>query len=106
MATYVPRRGTSAEVTMSAKRQVAIPAAIARELGLEPGDKLVAWIEDGKIVLQPRPPSWVDYVSGSAHGLYGKTKQEVDAYIREVREGWEERARIAEGDSYIPEEPD
>ncbi len=91
---------------MSAKRQVAIPAAIARELGLKPGDKLVAWIEEGKIVLQPRPPSWVDYVSGAPHGLYGKTKEDVDAYIREVREGWDERARSAERGAYIPEEPD
>ena len=104
MATYVPHHGISSEVTLSTKRQVVIPALIARELDLKPGDKLVTWVEDGKIILQPRPHSWVDYIAGSARGLYGSTKEEVDAYISEVRESWEEHARVAEGDSYISEE--
>jgi hypothetical protein len=77
---------------------------MARELHIEPGDKLVARLDDGSIILEPQPRDWLEYISGSAHGLYGRTKEEVDAYIREVREGWESHARIAEGDSYIPED--
>jgi len=90
----------SAQLTISSKRQITIPAAMARRLGLEPGGKLVAYIEDGAILLRPRPKSWVEYITGPPHGVYGRTKEEVDAYIREVRQGWDKRARIAEGESY------
>src|SRR6266540_553492 len=93
-----------ADLTLSSKRQVTLPAAMVRELGLEAGDKLVARLDDGAITLTPRPRSWLEYVTGPPLGVYGKTKEEVDAYIREVREGWDKRARIAEGDSYIEHE--
>jgi len=77
---------------------------MARELGLEPGGKLVARLQDGMIVLKPRPKSLIEYLDSFPKGVYGRTKEEVDAYIREVREGWDERARIAEGDSYREED--
>jgi antitoxin ChpS len=99
-------RAQRADLKVSSKRQVTLPAAMLRELGVEPGDRLVARRDDGRIVLSPRPKSWVDYVSGSARGTYGRTKEEIDSYIRELREGWEERARIAEGDAYVPQEDD
>jgi AbrB family looped-hinge helix DNA binding protein len=92
----------SAHITISSKRQVTLPAAMARELGLEAGDKLVARLEGEAIILSPRPRSWVEWVSGSLKGTYGSTKEEVDAYVREVRQGWDERARVAEGESYVP----
>jgi hypothetical protein len=68
-----------------------------RQLGIQPGDKLVARLEGDAITLNPRPRSWVEYVSGSLRGTYGSTREEVDTYIREVREGWDERAQAAEG---------
>lgn len=104
MATYTTRNVRRADLTVSSKRQITIPAAMARELGIRPGDKLVARLDDGSIILEPQPRDWLEYISGSAHGLYGRTKEEVDAYIQEVREGWESHARIAEGDSYNPED--
>ena len=60
-----------------------------RELGIEPGDKLIARLEDGTIILKSRPQGWLEYITGPPHGVYGRTKEEVDAYIREVREGWD-----------------
>jgi AbrB family looped-hinge helix DNA binding protein len=109
MAIDTKRRNQSneaADVTISSKRQITIPAAMARELGLEPGGKLVARLEEGSLVLTPRPKDWLEYITGGPTGVYGRTKDEVDAYIREVRQGWDERARIAEGDSYVaPDDP-
>jgi len=102
MAIDTKRTTTAAHLTVSSKRQITIPAAMARELGLKPGDKLIAHLDGGLIVLAPRPKSWLEYVTGGPGGVYGRTKEEIDAYIREVREGWDRRARIAEGDSYIP----
>ena len=92
----------SADVTISSKRQITIPARMAKQLGLQAGGVMVARVDDGKIVLTPRPRSWVEWVSGSLKGTYGSTKEEIDAYVREVRQGWDERARVAEGESYVP----
>jgi AbrB family looped-hinge helix DNA binding protein len=91
-------------LTLSSKRQVTLPAAMARELGLEPGDKLIARLENGAIVMKAQPKDWLEYVTGGPPGYYGRTKEEVDAYIRDVRQGWDERAKVAEGDAYIPDD--
>lgn len=98
------KRAKTAHLTVSSKRQITIPAAMARELGIAAGGKLIARLEDGAIVLTPRPKSWLEYITGGPGGVYGRTKEEVDAYIREVREGWDEHARLAEGDSYREED--
>ena len=39
---------------ISAQGRVSIPARIRRELGLGPGTLLVAYVEDGRIVLETR----------------------------------------------------
>jgi AbrB family looped-hinge helix DNA binding protein len=79
-----------ATTTLSSKHQITLPVALVRELGLSPGDKLAVRLEDGAIVLRPRPRSWVDYISGSMPGYHGRTKEEVEAYLAEVRGGWGE----------------
>jgi len=76
--------------TLSSRHQITLPVALVRELGLAPGDKLTVRFEGGVILLKPRPRSWVDYISGSMPGYYGKTKEDVEAYLTEVRGGWGE----------------
>jgi AbrB family looped-hinge helix DNA binding protein len=94
------------EVTMSSKRQITIPAAVVRELELEPGMKLAVYVEGEEITLIPRKMNWFEYITTrKPSGIYGTTKEEVDAYLREERRGWDERARRLEGDAYI-EPPD
>jgi len=73
------------DLTVSSKRQITIPAAIAHELGLKPGEKLVAHLEDGAIILQRRPKSLIEYLDSFPKGIYGRTKEEIDAYIAEGR---------------------
>jgi AbrB family looped-hinge helix DNA binding protein len=80
----------STTTTLSSKNQVTVPVSVVRELGLSPGDKLAVRLEDGAIVLRPRPRNWVDYISGSMPGYYGKTKEDVEAYLAEVRGSWGE----------------
>ena len=79
-----------ATTTLSSKHQITLPVAVVRELGLAPGDKLTVRLEDGGIVLKPRPRSWVDYISGSMPGYYGKTKEDIEAYLADVRGDWGE----------------
>ena len=74
--------------TIGRKYQITLPAQLVRELGLEPGDQLEVELEGGHLVLHPRPRDWVAYTAGSMPGYYGKTKEEIDAYLREVRGSW------------------
>jgi bifunctional DNA-binding transcriptional regulator/antitoxin component of YhaV-PrlF toxin-antitoxin module len=88
-----------ATTTLSSKHQVTLPMAVVRELGVEPGDKFTVRLEDGAITMRPRPRSWVDYISGSMPGYYGKTKEEVEVYLAEVRAGWAEPLEPLEEES-------
>lgn len=92
--------------TMSSKRQITLPAAIVRRLGLNPGVKLYVYVQDDQIVLQPRLKTWLEIVSGPPYSPDMRTKEDVDAYLRWVREGWEERAKRIEGDAYIAPDED
>ena len=76
------------KTTISSKYQITLPARLVRELGLQPGDKLAVEVEEGRLILHPRPKDWVSYTAGSMPDYYGKTKEEIDAYLREVRGDW------------------
>ncbi|MFL6236362.1 MAG: AbrB/MazE/SpoVT family DNA-binding domain-containing protein [Thermoanaerobaculia bacterium] len=45
---------TSAKVAIGPQGRLVVPAEIRRELGLVPGDTLIATVEDGRLVLQKR----------------------------------------------------
>jgi hypothetical protein len=67
--------------------------------------KLAVYVEGEEITLVPRKMNWFEYITTrKPSGIYGTTKAEVDAYLREVRKGWDEHARRFEGDTYIEEE--
>ena len=76
------------KTTISSKYQITLPARLVRELGLQPGDKLAVEVEGGCLVLHPRPKDWVSYTAGSLKGVYGETKDDIDAYLKEVRGSW------------------
>jgi AbrB family looped-hinge helix DNA binding protein len=97
MATDTKRPPEFANLTVSSKRQVTIPAAMARRLGLEAGDLLIAQLSDDSIVLRRRPKNLIEYLDSFPKGVYGRTKEEIDAYVRGERQGWARRSRIAEG---------
>lgn len=84
-----------AVTTLSSKYQITLPAALVRELGLQPGDKLTVRLQDLRITLEPRPRTpddWVQRFSGTlADRPYWKTKEEIDEYVRKERESWRER---------------
>lgn len=73
--------------TISSKNQITLPARLLRELGIGPGDRVSIRKDGDRLVLRPRPKDWADYYGGSMRGLYGNTKEEIDAYIRGIREG-------------------
>ncbi len=78
------------KTTISSKNQITLPARLLREIGLKPGDQLAVELDGLRLILHPRPKDWVSYTAGSMPGYYGKTKEEVDAYIEELRGEWGE----------------
>ncbi len=74
-------------VTMSTKRQITLPAAMVRELGLKPGAKVIIRLEGDRLVIIPQPDSYRRALGGSLRGVYG---EDVDAYVREERAEWRE----------------
>ncbi len=75
------------EATLSSKYQVTLPMEIVRALDLKGGDKLVVTLVEDQIVMLPKPADWAAYFHGRLKGVYGKTKEDVDRYIAEVRYG-------------------
>jgi AbrB family looped-hinge helix DNA binding protein len=43
-----------AEIRVGKQGRVVIPATLREEIGLQPGDKLSAQVEEGRLVLEPR----------------------------------------------------
>jgi AbrB family looped-hinge helix DNA binding protein len=43
-----------AEIRVGKQGRVVIPAGLREEMGLQPGDKLSAQVEEGRLVLEPR----------------------------------------------------
>jgi AbrB family looped-hinge helix DNA binding protein len=79
------RQSEPAVSTISSKNQITLPAHLLRELGLNAGDRLTVTREGNRLVLRARPKDWVRYHAGSLAGLYGETRDKVDAYLEELR---------------------
>jgi AbrB family looped-hinge helix DNA binding protein len=70
---------------LSSKRQLTLPAQMARELGLVAGSRVILRLEDDHIVLIPLGPGRLTQaLGGSLRGAYG----DAEAYIREERTSW------------------
>lgn len=82
--------GSMPKTTISSKNQITIPARLLREMGLKPGDQLAVELDGLRLILHPRPKDWVSYTAGSMKGVYGETKEDIDAYIEELRGEWGE----------------
>lgn len=73
-------------VEVSEQYQITLPSGTRRELGIEAGDRLMAVVQGGMLLLMPQPR---DYVQAMA-GLHREVWQGIDttAYLREERGLW------------------
>jgi AbrB family looped-hinge helix DNA binding protein len=76
-------------VKVSSKRQITLPASIYKKLGIQPGQKLLLEVQGDKIILSPKTTSYTELLAGSLKNIYGRTPEEVNAYIRKERETWD-----------------
>lgn len=76
---------------LSSKRQITVPAAFCKALGLKPGEKVLLEIEGDKIIISPKAKSYTELLAGCLSDVYGKTKEEIELYLRKERASWEEK---------------
>ena len=74
-------------VRISSKNQIVIPREARKALSLGAGDELLVDIEEGRVVLYPRPKNYAKHL----RGLHKEVWRGVDAtrYVGEERKGWE-----------------
>lgn len=46
------------ELSVGKQGRIVIPASIRHQLALEPGAQLVAWVEDGRLILESKQQLW------------------------------------------------
>ncbi|MEA3350756.1 MAG: AbrB/MazE/SpoVT family DNA-binding domain-containing protein [Chloroflexota bacterium] len=75
-------------VKVSSRYQIAIPSAARRSLNIQTGDRLLVDVQDGVIVLVPKPSNYTAQMTG----LYSEIWEyhDTDQYLAEEREAWEQ----------------
>lgn len=73
-------------VKISSKHQIAVPSAIRKELGLAAGDYLLVDVDDGAIILVPKPIDPIEELRGLGQEVWN----DVDAqdYVDRERDEW------------------
>lgn len=73
-------------VKVSNKHQIAVPASVRRKLSIRAGDYLLVDIEDGAIILVPKPIDSIEELRGLGREVWNG----VDAqdYVDRERDGW------------------
>lgn len=76
-------------VRVSTKGQIVIPQEVRRRLNIKPGDRLViVGVEDEAILMKAK--RYAESLRGIGRGIYGRTRGEIDAYVRSERRAWRE----------------
>lgn len=78
---------SAVEVRLRRKNQLTLPEAIAEQLGVQPGDRLLMTIDERQPnVIRMRPIR--ESYAGAAVGIYGTVKEAAE-YVRSERESWD-----------------
>lgn len=77
---------TPETVKVSGRYQISLPSHARHTLGIEAGDRLLVVVQDGMLILLPRPDDYVSYLAG----LHCEVWQGIDttAYLNEERAQW------------------
>lgn len=58
------------EVSVGKQGRIVIPATLRRQLAIEQGAQLVAWVEDGKLIMQSKQQLW-QIIHQACEGISG-----------------------------------
>ena len=71
------------EATLSAKNQIVIPREARKALGLKPGDKVLVFVRDRRMLVLRKPKFYHTAIRGLARSAYPKT------YLQKERQSWD-----------------
>jgi len=74
-------------VRVSTKGQVVIPLAIRRRLGIKLGERLVIVGGENEAILM-KAKRYAESLRGMGGGIYGTSRESIDAYVRGERQTW------------------
>jgi AbrB family looped-hinge helix DNA binding protein len=74
----------STNVTVSSRGYIVLPASIRKEMNIKAGTKILLHKEENKIILQP-VTSFTQKLAGLTAQSFGKTPDEIKAYVDEER---------------------
>jgi AbrB family looped-hinge helix DNA binding protein len=72
----------AAEVTLSQRNSIVIPAEARKALGLRAADKILLVVQGSKVLLPKKPKSYPSQLRGPARGAYPPN------YLRTERDSW------------------
>ena len=75
----------STNVTVSSRGYIVLPASLRKEMNIKAGTKILLHKEENKIILQPID-SFTQKLAGLTAQSFGKTADEIKAYIDEERD--------------------
>lgn len=72
---------------LSSQNQIVVPKVVRKLWNLEAGD-IISWATDKtKAILQPRPASWTEYMSGLHKEIWKGV--DVDKWLKKERKAWD-----------------
>jgi AbrB family looped-hinge helix DNA binding protein len=75
-----------AEAKLSSKNQIVIPKEAREALGIQPGDKVLITVHDGKVMVMERPAKFHLAIEGLVPpGFYGPD------YLKKERASWKRK---------------
>lgn len=74
-------------VRVSRRGQVVIPIGVRRQLGIRAGDTVVIVSGDHEAIVM-KPGRYAESLKGMAKGMFGRTREEIDALVRAERQTW------------------
>ncbi len=76
------------ELSVGKQGRIVIPANLRNQLAIEPGTQLVAWVDDGRLIMESKQQLWQ-----SIHQAYGKKLEETDL-VQELLDERRESAKM------------
>ncbi len=74
-------------VKVSGRYQISLPSYARKTLNIEAGDQLLVDIQDGMLILIPKPKDYVKYMAGLHKDIWQKI--DTTAYLNEERAEWD-----------------
>ncbi len=75
-------------VKVSSRHQIAIPSTVRKSLNIKAGDNLLVDVQDGVIVLIPKPSNYTSQMKGLYKEIWEKSNSE--NYLSNERDSWKD----------------